>query len=417
VIARFHCHHHVTCAVGAAILVLLSCDTASGQDEPPTATLDATDLWNRIRHKPVESSNPAERDYRKPMKALTPVIGAKPTAGAMVGVAGNIAFFRGEPATTHVSSMVVSGTYSTSHQTSVLGRFIVFSNADRWRLDGDNRAQWTSQNTYGLGTTTDALDVVNARFDFFRVHETGYWQLKPGLFAGVGLHFDFHSDFRAGDDVGDAEWTDSPFNEYTQAHGLPADKQISAGPSVNLLFDTRDNSIDTRRGWMLSGSYRGLINDFLGGSSGWQMIRFENRTYRSLTRDQRKRLAFWAFGDFVVAGTAPYFDLPATGMDTFGRSGRGYAEGRFRGERLVYGEAEYRATLTRNGFLGMVVFLNATTVSNLQNDERLFDSAALGAGAGLRVLVNKHSRTNLCFDVGVGKQGSYGIYLAVQEAF
>jgi hypothetical protein len=33
------------------------------------------------------------------------------------------------------------------------------------------------------------------------------------------------------------------------------------------------------------------------------------------------------------------------------------------------------------------------------------------------VLVNKHSRTNLCFDVGVGRQGSYGVYLAVQEAF
>ena len=165
-----------------------------------------------------------------------------------------------------------------------------------------------------------------------------------------------------------------------------------------------------------------MVGAVIAGSSNFLEARggscsFENRTFQSLSRAQRKHLAFWLFGDFVVAGTAPYFDLPATGMDMFGRSGRGYAEGRFRGERLLYGEAEYRATLTRNGFLGMVVFLNATTISNLQNDEHLFDSAALGAGAGLRVLVNKHSRTNLAFDVGVGKQGSYGVYLAVQEAF
>ena len=351
------------------------------------------------------------------MRAWTPVIGAKPSAGVLFGMAGNVAFFRGEPPTTHISSLVVSATYSTKGQTAILGRFIMFGNADGWRLDGDNRAQWTSQNIYGLGTTADSVDVINAKFDFFRIHNTGYRRLRPGLFAGLGLHFDDHSHFGPGDDVTDDQWADSPFLDYTAVHGLPVDRQVSAGPSLSLLFDTRDNTINPHQGSMVSASYRGLIKNFLGGSSGWQLLHFENRTYKSLTRDQRKHLAFWLFGDFVAAGTAPYFDLPATGMDMFGRSGRGYAEGRFRGERLLYGEAEYRATLTRNGFLGMVVFLNATTISNLQNDEHLFDSAALGAGAGLRVLVNKRSRTNLAFDVGGGKQGSYGVYLAVQEAF
>ena len=64
-----------------------------------------------------------------------------------------------------------------------------------------------------------------------------------------------------------------------------------------------------------------------------------------------------------------------------------------------------------------MAFLNATTISNLQEGERLFHSGAPGAGAGLRALVNKRSRTNLCFDVGFGKDGSRGLYLAVQEAF
>ena len=51
------------------------------------------------------------------------------------------------------------------------------------------------------------------------------------------------------------------------------------------------------------------------------------------------------------------------------------------------------------------------------SEKRLFDSFATAGGAGLRLLINKRSKTNLCFDVGVGKQGSSGVYVAVQEAF
>jgi len=104
-------------------------------------------------------------------------------------------------------------------------------------------------------------------------------------------------------------------------------------------------------------------------------------------------------------------------MDTYGRSGRGYVEGRFRGERMLYGEVEYRATLTRNGLLGLVAFANTSTFSDLQNNERLFDVVAPAGGVGLRLLFNKRSRANLCVDVAWGRQGSRGLYLALQEAF
>jgi hypothetical protein len=64
-----------------------------------------------------------------------------------------------------------------------------------------------------------------------------------------------------------------------------------------------------------------------------------------------------------------------------------------------------------------VVFLNTTTASNLESGETLFDSFATGGGAGLRLSINKRSKTNLCFDVGFGKNGSKGVYLSIQEAF
>jgi outer membrane protein assembly factor BamA len=377
-------------------------------------TVDVIDLWKHVRNKPLTTAEP---DYSEPMKALAPVIGAKPSSGAFGGVAGNVAFFRGEPATTRISSVVASLTYSAKKQTSASGRFLIFTRNDAWRIEGDNRAQWTSQDTYGLGTATPSEAAVDAKFNFFRVHETVYRRLPNGIFAGLGFHFDDHVDIRPGEDTPAEVWDTGAVVAYNTAHGLPADRQTSSGFSANLMRDSRDSAIDPRSGLLIATSYRGLINGFLGGTTGWQLVHAEARTYLPLTHDGRNRLALWTFGDFVFGGTAPYFDLPATGMDTYGRSARGYAEGRFRGERLVYGEAEYRTTLTANGLLGAVAFLNATTVTNTQTGEQLFDSGAIGGGGGLRLLLNKHSRTNLCFDVGFGKDGSHGIYLAVQEAF
>jgi len=42
---------------------------------------------------------------------------------------------------------------------------------------------------------------------------------------------------------------------------------------------------------------------------------------------------------------------------------------------------------------------------------------ALACAVLTRVLLDKHSRTNLCDDYGVGRDGSRGFYLAIQEAF
>jgi hypothetical protein len=83
---------------------------------------------------------------------------------------------------------------------------------------------------------------------------------------------------------------------------------------------------------------------------------------------------------------------------------------------MLYGELEYRGLLTGNGLLGLVAFANVSTLSSAEMGERLFDSAAMGGGGGLRVLLSHRSRANLCFDVGVGHR-STGFYIGVNDAF
>lgn len=421
--------------LAAALLLLVAAGSAEAQAPPPggkpaaatdkqaaatspgTEAFDLFDLIRKIRHKePTPEQQAASADPKARMLALAPVIGYKPSSGALVGVAGNSARFLGDPKTTRISSTVASLTYSTKNQTSVNIRFGAFGADDRWLLDGDNRLQWTSQDTFGLGAATSPDESVNMKFDYIRLYDTAYRKVYRRLHAGVGFHYSAHTGVGPGDGA-DAAWSDSPYVTYSQTHGFDLESQTSAGVSANIRLDTRDSAINPGRGWLGGVSYRPFFNGFLGGDSTWQELYLETRTYKMLDAGGRHKLAFWLWGDMVTGGVAPYMDLPATGMDKYGRSARGYAEGRFRGERLIYGEMEYRTTLTGNGFLGMVVFLNTTTLSNSESGERLFDHFATGAGAGLRVLLNKRSKTNLCFDFGVGKQGSRGVYLAVEEAF
>ena len=72
-----------------------------------TPAVDVFDLLRALRKKPADPVS-VFWDYRKRMKAFAPVVGAKPSSGVLLGVAGNVAFYRGEPSTTHISSAVAA---------------------------------------------------------------------------------------------------------------------------------------------------------------------------------------------------------------------------------------------------------------------------------------------------------------------
>jgi hypothetical protein len=412
------------CALPALLFALAPTVLAQEQPPPPTTfqpTLDAGDLWHVLRHgradplagDPGASAPTPARDH---FFVIAPTIGSKPSTGLSAGLNSNLAFFGGDEKTTHISS--ISGGLRVSQKKQVLSgiRFNMFTAEDRWFIQGDNRLSWTSQNTYGLGADTipNGAGTENVKFNAIKLYETVYRSVAPHLFAGLGLNVSMHSNIRPGDGVLPT-FDQSAYAAYNELHGFDDQGQTSGGVSGGLLFDTRDNGINAQRGWLASAAVRTFFDGFLGGDSTWQQITVDVRTYRRLTRSGRQKLAFWLLSDNVVSGTAPYLDLPATGSD--GRSARGYGDGRYRGEHLAYGEVEYRGTMTANGLLGFVAFTNITSVDNADAGIKLFDDFAPAAGFGLRVLLNKHSRTNLTADYGWGKQGSRGLYLGIQEAF
>jgi hypothetical protein len=82
---------------------------------------------------------------------------------------------------------------------------------------------------------------------------------------------------------------------------------------------------------------------------------------------------------------------------------------------MVYNEVEYRFPISANGLFGGVLFANATTASNYYYG--LFNKTAFGAGAGLRIKLDKRSRTNLTVDIGKNTEKSVAVYFNLQEAF
>jgi hypothetical protein len=84
---------------------------------------------------------------------------------------------------------------------------------------------------------------------------------------------------------------------------------------------------------------------------------------------------------------------------------------------MLYTEGEYRFPISDcGGVLGGILFINATTTDNPDKTVRLFDYIAPGYGAGLRLMVDKKSRTNLQVDFGFG-QHSAGVYFGAAETF
>ena len=95
---------------------------------------------------------------------------------------------------------------------------------------------------------------------------------------------------------------------------------------------------------------------------------------------------------------------------------RGYTQGLFRGTNLVYLATEFRFPITCNQMLSGTVFTNFVTTSNPDTNTKLFEYVQPAFGFGLRVLIDKATRTNLIADYAWGNN-SKGFYLNAGETF
>lgn len=319
-------------------------------------------------------------------------------------------FYLGDQHTTYLSSINFTPYLNLKGRYGLPIRSSIWLKDNAYNIQGDTRLLVYPQYTWGLGGGRNVNDKYLVNYKYLRIYQSVLKQITPYFFAGIGYNVDYYFDI---DSDNGTNTTLSRFTNYK--YGTQVNQNsFSAGPSINLLYDTRNNLINPLPGWYANLVYR-YNPTFLGSNNNWQSIYIDVRKYTSLSNSGPKNiLAFWSYYWTAISPGVPYLNLPAIGMDPYQRSGRGIEQNRYRGSSLFYFESEYRRDITRNGLLGFVLFANIN--STTQVDTRRFRYWNPAGGGGLRVKFNKKSGTNIGIDYGFSKDYS-AILLNLGEAF
>jgi outer membrane protein assembly factor BamA len=406
-------------------------------DQDSTHTIPQVDIFDVLRKltkkpsKVVDTSKIGSRNI-----SLLPVLGYSPANGMVLGVTVSATKYLGDPKTTQLTTALLNVSVTTKEQVIMGLRYDLYTPGNKWYISGDNRLLFFTQPTYGLGIyglhsqpysfswngisgTTKGDLSQPLKYNYLRLYETFLRRISDShWYAGMGAMIDHN--FKIQDE---SLKLDSPVHitshyTYSKYYGFDPSQYSTIGLSAQVTHDSRDNSINPYKGYYLNLSYR--VNPrFFGSSQNSSMLYYEYRTYINVNKDiPRNLIAFWFWGTSVLSGHVPYLELPSISWDTYNRSGRGYIQGRFRGNNMLYAESEFRFRITKDGLLGGVTFIDCTTASNPlpYASQNLFNTIAPGGGVGLRIKMNKADRTNITADYGIG-HGFSGIYLNIREAF
>jgi len=372
---------------------------------------DLIDVAEKILGKPLMKRDTVKKKSGRIYFSGSPSVGyslASRWAGLVVA---NGAFYTSEDKDEKLSNVYLDALYTQNKQLVVHIQSNLWTARNRFNIVNDWRYYSYPQKTYGLGGNTDLNKFANQSFQYLRLYQTVLKAIKPNLYAGVGYGLDYH--WKITGTSFDAPDGDVSVISNINAYGISSNS-MSSGLTANLLFDNRLNSINPTNGSYASIVYRANMTA-IGSDNDWQSLLVDLRHYIPFPKSTENVLAFWCYNWLTLGGNPPYLDLPSTGWDTYGNTGEGYIQGRFRDKNMVFLEAEYRFKLTKNGLFGGVVFANAQSFS--QWPDTRFQSMAPAAGFGLRTKFNKYSRTNIAIDYGFGQGGSQGIFVNLGEVF
>ena len=341
-----------------------------------------------------------------------PVITYLPAAGYTLQtrlaaiLTGNMAFFTSDKPGSKLSVINANVNYTQNRQFTIPVQLNVWLFGDTWNLLGDWRFMKYPQSTFGLGSNTGTGNEDPMDYYYVRVYQYVLKRITATFSAGLGYNLDYHWKIS---EAGLATGGESDYANYGMAR-----KTTSSGLAINLVYDSRKNPINPVNGLSANMAVRNNFT-WLGSNSNWQSAILDVRKYVSLPGVAKNVLAFWSYDWIIPGGKPPYLDLPSTGWDSFNNTGRGFIQGRYRGNIMLYLESEYRFRITKDGLLGAVLFANSESFSGATSNK--LQAVQPGAGGGIRVKLNKKSNTNIAIDYGIGTQGSRGLFVNIGEVF
>jgi hypothetical protein len=369
--------------------------------------IDIIDLGIHIVHPdaPLRKEKEALKSGKVYASAL-PSVQYTLQTGFAAAVTGNFAFYTGEEADANISSVLASVNYSQKKQFFLPIEANIWTKGNKFNIQTDWQYSIFPQNTYGLGGFTTEQDGYPIDYTYVRLYQTLLKTVATDFYVGLGYDYDNYWNIM---ELNLPHDTTTAWDAYGFSHS-----SRSSGLTLNVLYDGRRNAINPVPGYYANMVLRSNFTQ-LGSDDNWTSLLIDLRKYMHFPANSQNTLAFWSYNWFTVAGKPPYLNLASTASDTYENLGRGYVQGRFRGQNLVYLETEYRIGITANGLLGGVVFGNAQSYTEPGNNR--FETILPGYGIGIRIRVNKFSKTNVCLDYGFGNHGSRGIFANLGEIF
>jgi hypothetical protein len=338
--------------------------------------------------------------------ALFPVAGYTLQTGFATAIAANAVFYNDAHDSAKASTISACIAYTQYNQIILPISANIWTKDEKYNVISDFRYMNYPSQTFGLGAKSKSESGYLIDYSYIKLHQSVLRKVARYFYAGGGFYLDYLWKERE---------INPPANQLTsfEKYGLHQ-SETASGLCFQALFDNRYNQVNPQGGFFANIRYRKNLQQ-LGSTSNWSSAIFEFRKYYHFPQNSKNILALWNYNWLTLDGKPPYLLLPSTGWDDFYNTGRGYLQGRFRGQNMSYLEAEYRFRILKNGLLGGVCFGNLQTFARHIPDS--YKAVIPGAGIGLRIKLNKHSNTNLSIDYAWGTQGSRGFFVNLGEVF
>ena len=367
---------------------------------------DLIGIFLKVTHIHIKKQDSVEG--KRVYYSLLPLSTNVPGGGTAIVTSTTAGFYLGDRKGTYLSNITFSPGFNFHGQFNFPVRANIWSPNNYWNYQVDTRFSIYPQYTWGLGAGQKEDSKILVRYQYYRLYMSVLKRIRPYLLAGFGYDLDYHIHIRPAVDSQDLQaFTKYPYGTARNSNSF------SSGPTLNLLYDTRNNSINPLPGAYFNLIYRANLK-FLGSNTDWHSLYLDARKYISFNPKGQNVLALWSYFWTTMGSNPPYFSLPALDGEPYQRSGRGFYPGRYVGKSLFYAEAEYRKDITDDGLFGYVLFLNMNTVTEPGTHQFAYLHPA--GGPGLRIKFNKHSGSNIGIDFGFSK-GYYSFYINLGETF
>ncbi len=388
-----------TGAILLALLALLALPSqvAFGQDSDP----DEQEATTETRKERNFEILPAIAPSSSPELGLT-----------LVGAA--VMSFRPFPSDTVSLKTTIGTSLSVSVKKAVVfgARINSYALKDHLRIEVDLSLRDLPDHYWGLGfdrasTIPRGDSTTSYQRTAWLVKPIFLWRLTGNVFAGVNIDLNYTN----AQDPNPVMREDPDFVRF-------GPKNYNSGAGIIARFDSRDLPTNAFRGVYFH-ALQTAYGSFLGGENKYQVFDFDYRHYHTLGRPGRT-LA-WTARTRITTGSTPYAEVSQIGS---ARDLRGYRQGQYRDQTMVFAVVEYRHMLTH--------FWSSAT-ENKFGEPFSRHGFTLWAGVGtigkdregtLRPLPNfgfgyrfeAIKRTNVRVDFGFSREG-FGFYLDFAEAF